>query len=82
MSCPTITIPLSSAEFAEVRTRLQTEHGILIPVGELTGDIFSHGAEIEWTYDGSSTLTFTVTSKPFFISCDKANEIVRGFFTE
>ena len=39
--------------------------GLVIPPGN-TGDVTTHGVTMTFSYDGT-TLTLTITSKPFFI---------------
>lgn len=79
MSCPTETFTMSPEEFSAARTKLLSDQGIEIPEGVNHGTISKLGATVQYDYDGE-TLTLTVISKPFLISCGAARNMMRKFF--
>lgn len=79
MSCPTETFTMTPEEFTAARAELLDKQGIEIPDGVNHGNISKLGATVQYDYDGT-TLTLTVISKPFLISCGAARNMMRKFF--
>jgi hypothetical protein len=79
VACPTQSFPLSPTDFADCATKLQSQHNITIDVNSDSGIINADGCAVEWKYDGK-TLTTTLVSKPFIISCGHANAAIAEFF--
>jgi hypothetical protein len=53
------------------------EYGIRIESDH--GEASKRGFRLKWTYDASEeTLQIQCTRKPFFVSCDKVNNRIKG----
>jgi hypothetical protein len=72
-----LTYTLTTTQFQSLFAKLQSAHGITAaPIGGAVGgsaieyEISSHGVVADATWDGTATLTVTITKHPWFLSMD------------
>ena len=80
MSQPSITIPLTPAEYAARRQELAAR-GAALPEGN-SGTLTHEGVALACTYNGSDTLTITVIHRAFVISESFVESKIREWFAE
>jgi hypothetical protein len=59
---------VSPTQFANFKVQAAA-HDIVVSAGN-TGSVDADGVEIQFSYDGSTTLVLTILDKPFFLSAD------------
>ncbi|WP_410510009.1 hypothetical protein RSJ42_07785 [Methanosarcina hadiensis] len=80
-SCKSITfINVTPDAFECMKSRLQN-YGIDVPPGN-EGEISGKGVTGSFEWDGKSLLTITIEEKPFWVSCETADERVMLFVDE
>jgi hypothetical protein len=80
-SCESITFShVTPDTFTCMKTKLQ-HYGISVPQGN-SGKLSGHGIVGNFAWDGESKLTIQITKKPFFVSCQTADNEIKKFVDE
>jgi hypothetical protein len=79
MNAP-ITIPLTPAEYVARRQALAA-NGVQLPAGD-SGTLFHDGVAVGCAYNGTDTLTITVTHKPWEVSESFVENKIREWFAD
>lgn len=76
----TFSIPLTAAQFAAARERLNAEWpGIMLPAGH-SGVMEQRGVKLEYSYNGTDSLVITIDHKPLFYPEGRVEAAIRGWF--
>jgi len=78
MSCKPITfLDVKPDTFNCLKKRLQG-YGIQVPAGN-RGELSGKGVTANFEWDGQSTLTITITEKPFIVSYEVVAQQIKSF---
>jgi hypothetical protein len=69
MSCPSKSYSFNDQQ-RDAAVALAASNGIHIDPGLSQAGTSVHGCKLDWTIN-ADTITFQITSKPFYISCDQ-----------
>jgi hypothetical protein len=79
MALPLQSFTLTPEQLKSCAATLLSEHQIVVDATQPSGIIKSHGAVIDWSYNGS-VLTVQCMSKPWVISESAVQSGIAGFF--
>ncbi|KKG16602.1 hypothetical protein EO98_08080 [Methanosarcina sp. 2.H.T.1A.6] len=81
MSCKPIKFQNVPPDVFKCMKKKLQDYDIHVPPGN-RGELSGKGVTADFEWDGTSSLTITITEKPFIVSCDTAARKIKAFVKE